>query len=286
MKKLQYNNQNKTAGYRTPSKLRYRVERIWLRNWLRKLILRSFILVTCLLCLIMGFIFLKNELRFQSIHHAIEHFVFDRPELSITSLDIKNANPDLSNQINAILQLSFPINPLKININYLQEIINDLESVDFSKIRITENGVLEIFINERIPAVIHRYDRQLMLLDINGRRVGEVFSRVDRQDLPLVVGLGANLKVFEALEIYKSSTAILNRMRGIILVGERRWDIVLDSGQRIKLPEKESKIALISFLRSDKSKRILGDGFSIVDLRYKGQIIVRRRLLVFNEETI
>ena len=234
----------------------------------------------------MGLIFLKNELRLHNIPQAIELLVFDRPELSITSLDIKNANPDLSNQINAILQLSFPINPLKININYLQEIINDLEPVDFSKIRITENGVLEIFINERIPAVIHRYDSQLMLLDINGRRIGEVFSRADRQDLPLVVGLGANLRVIEALEIYKSSATILDRIRGIILVGERRWDIILDSGQRIKLPEEEPKIALISFLRSDKSKRILGGDFSIVDLRYKGQIIVRRRLLVSDEETI
>ena len=96
----------------------------------------------------MGLTFFKNELSHKRAFDAIKHLIFDRPELSITSIDIKNANPDLSNQINAILQLSFPINPLKININYLQEIINDLESVDFSKIRITENGVLEIFISE------------------------------------------------------------------------------------------------------------------------------------------
>ena len=216
----------------------------------------------------------------------MELFIFDRPELSISSLNIQNANPDLSNQINAILQLSFPINPLKININYLQEIINDLEPVDFSKIRITENGVLEIFISERVPAVIHRYERQLMLLDVNGRRIGEVFSRSDRQDLPLVVGLGANLRVLEALEIYKSSASILNRIRGIILVGKRRWDIVLDSGQRIKLPEEEPKIALISFLRSDRGKKILNGHVSNIDLRFKGQIILRKRLLVSNEEGI
>ncbi|MFL2790239.1 MAG: cell division protein FtsQ/DivIB [Paracoccaceae bacterium] len=216
----------------------------------------------------------------------MELFIFDRPELSISSLNIQNANPDLSNQINAILQLSFPINPLKININYLQEIINDLEPVDFSKIRITENGVLEIFISERVPAVIHRYERQLMLLDVNGRRIGEVFSRSDRQDLPLVVGLDANLRVLEALEIYKSSASILNRIRGIILVGKRRWDIVLDSGQRIKLPEEEPKIALISFLRSDRGKKILNGHVSNIDLRFKGQIILRKRLLVSNEEGI
>lgn len=283
---MQYNNKNKTVGYRTPSKLRYRVERIWLRKWLRKLILRSFIFFICILFFILSLVFLKSEFKFKNLRHAMELFIFDRPELSISSLNIQNANPDLSNQINAILQLSFPINPLKININYLQEIINDLEPVDFSKIRITENGVLEIFISERVPAVIHRYERQLMLLDVNGRRIGEVFSRSDRQDLPLVVGLGANLRVLEALEIYKSSASILNRIRGIILVGKRRWDIVLDSGQRIKLPEEEPKIALISFLRSDRGKKILNGHVSNVDLRFKGQIILRKRLLVSNEEGI
>ena len=175
-----------------------------------------------------GLLIFKNEFKFKGLKSTMESFAFERPELSIIDLNIKGANPDLSNQIKAILQLSFPINPLKININYLQELINNVESVDFSRIRITKNGVLEVVVRERIPVALHRDEKQLMLLDIDGRRIGEVFSRLDRQDLPLVVGSGANHRVKESLEIYKLASPIINRVRGMILVGERRWDIVLD----------------------------------------------------------
>ena len=279
MKTVEFQSSSKTKGYSTPSKLRYRLERIWLRKWLRKLILRTFFVIFILISLLTCLIFFKNKIEFKNFSHAMDSLVFKRPELSINSLDIKNANPDLSNQIRAILQLSFPINPLKININYLQELINSLELVDFSKMRITENGILEVFINERIPVVIHRNDKQLTILDITGRRIGVVYSRLDRQDLPLVVGLGANTRVQEALEIYKLSIPILNRIRGLVLVGERRWDIVLDLNQRIKLPEKGPKKTLLKFLGSSKFMKIMSHEFSVIDLRYDGRVVVRKKSL-------
>ena len=218
MSRSEYQLYNKTKGYPTPSKLRYRIERIWRRAWLRKLILRVLMLIFFATSLTTGLLIFKNEFKFKGLKSTMESFAFERPELSITDLNIKGANPDLSNQIKAILQLSFPINPLKININYLQELINNVESVDFSRIRITKNGVLEVVVRERIPVALHRDEKQLMLLDIDGRRIGEVFSRLDRQDLPLVVGSGANHRVKESLEIYKLASPIINRVRGMILV--------------------------------------------------------------------
>ena len=280
MKTIEFQPSTKNKSYSTPSRLRYRLERIWLRNWLRKLILRTFLVIFILASLLACLILFKDDIEFKDFNHTLDGLVFGRPELSIHSLDINNANPDLSNQIRAILQLSFPINPLKININYLQELINGMESVDFSKIRITENGVLEVFIKERIPVLVHRNDKQLMLLDITGRRIGVVYSRLDRQDLPLVVGLGANLRVQEALEIYKLSNLILDRIRGLMLVGERRWDIVLNLNQRIKLPEKDPKKTLLRFFGSDKFMKILSHDFSVIDLRNHGRVVVRKKTLV------
>ena len=137
MIRSEYQHHNKTKGYSTPSKLRYRIERIWRRVWLRKLILWVLILIFFATSLTSGLLIFKNEFNFRGFKSTMEAFAFERPELSIIDLNIKGANPDLSNQIKAILQLSFPINPLKINFNYLQELINDVESVDFSKIRIT-----------------------------------------------------------------------------------------------------------------------------------------------------
>ena len=286
MKIMKFQFNNKTQGYRTPSKLRYRIERIWLRAWLRKLILRTtlfvFFSITLLICLIS----FRDEFKLRDLKHAIELFFYERPELLIHSLSIKNADSDLVNQIKAILQLSFPINPLKIDINYLQELINNIESVDFSKIRVTESGVLEVIINERVPVVVHRDDTNLMLLDISGRRIGEVFSRLDKLDLPLIVGSGASTRVPEALEIYKVSNPILHRIRGIILVGGRRWDIVLDLNQRIKLPEKKPGMVLGSFLASGNAMKILRHDFSVIDLRFWDRIIVRKKTLVPIEESI
>jgi len=286
MIRSEYQLHNKTKGYSTPSKLRYRIERIWRRVWLRKLILRVLILIFFATSLTSGLLIFKNEFNFRGFKSTMEAFAFERPELSIIDLNIKGANPDLSNQIKAILQLSFPINPLKININYLQELINDVESVDFSKIRITKNGILEVVIRERIPVALHRDDKQLMLLDIDGRRIGEVFSRLDRQDLPLVVGQGANYRVKESLEIYKLASPIINRVRGMILVGERRWDIILDGNLKIKLPEKGAKKAFSGFIESGEAMEILRQDFSAVDLRNRGKVIVRTKTTVIREEKI
>ena len=286
MIKSEYQLYDKTKGYPTPSRLRYRIERIWMRKWLRKLILRILIFCFFGMSLTIGLLVFQNEFKFKGLRGAIETFAFERPELSIIDLNIKGANPDLSNQIKAILQLSFPINPLKININYLQELINSVESVDFSRIRITKNGVLEVVIKERIPVALHRNGEHLMLLDIYGRRIGEVFSRLDRQELPLVVGSGANDRVKEFLEIYKLTSPFINRVRGMILVGERRWDIVLDEDLKIKLPEKEPKNALASFIRSVQFTEILGYGFSAIDLRHGGKFVVRTKAKMVREENI
>ena len=141
-------------------------------------------------------------------------------------------------------------------------------------------------IRERIPVALHRDDKQLMLLDIDGRRIGEVFSRLDRQDLPLVVGQGAHYRVKESLEIYKLASPIINRVRGMILVGERRWDVVLDGNLKIKLPEKGAKKAFSSFLESGEVMEILRQDFSAVDLRNRGKVIVRTKTTVIREEKI
>ena len=54
--------------------------------------------------------------------------IFERPELSISKLKINNANSDLVNQI-IILQLSFPINSIQLDIKNLQKIINNIDLV-------------------------------------------------------------------------------------------------------------------------------------------------------------
>ena len=183
---------------------------------------------------------------------------------------------DLINQINAILKLSFPINSIKLDINHIQKIINQIDSVESSNVRINDSGVLLVEVIERKPVAVYRENDDLALIDLKGYKINNIFSRNDRNDLPLIVGTGGNYQVKEALEIYQLLSIYLNEIRGLIRIGERRWDIIFKNNKRIKLPEKYPKRSLRNFLSSDESYLISSNDFVIIDLRFTNKIILRK----------
>jgi cell division protein FtsQ len=60
-------------------------------------------------------------------------------------------------------------------------------------------------------------------------------------------------------------------------VGGRRWDLNVQSGETIALPEGEetAKAALVKFARLDKESGLLGRGIVRFDLRVPDKMIVR-----------
>jgi cell division protein FtsQ len=139
--------------------------------------------------------------------------------------------------------------------------------VERARVRAIAGGVLEIRAIERLPVVIWRGPDGLQLLDPAGVRVAEIDSRLRRSDLPLVAGEGAQTHVSEALAILAEARPIANRIRGLVRVGERRWDIVLDREQAIRLPEVDPMAALRRVLALEKAEQLLERDVSVVDLR-------------------
>lgn len=270
-------------SYPSPSKIRYRLERFWLRKWFRKLFFYFIgILFFFILCV---FIFVSSNdlIKFNDIKIFIRSYIFERPELSVSKLEVKNANSDLTNQITAILQLSFPINSIQLDIKNLQQIINNIDSVESSHVRITDNGILVIEVVERLPVAVYRNDNKLSLIDIEGLKINNVFSRSDRKDLPLIIGSEGNLFVKEALEIYKIFSSNIYEIRGIMRIGKRRWDVILNNNKRIKLPETNPKTTLKQFLNSNLIDLISFSDLSIIDLRLKNRIVLRKKNLNNNK---
>ena len=265
-----------TKSYPRPSKIRYRLERVWLRLWLRKLILYlSLILVFSTFCLLI-FVYSNDWIKLKDYKNYFKNNIFERPELSVSKLEIKTTNLDLINQINAILKLSFPINSIKLDINHIQKIINQIDSVESSNVRIKDSGVLLVEVIERKPVAVYRENDDLALIDLKGYKINNIFSRNDRKDLPLIVGTEGNYQVKEALEIYQLLSIYLNEIRGLIRIGKRRWDIIFKNNKRIKLSEKYPKRSLRNFLSSDKSYLISSNDFVIIDLRFTNKIILRK----------
>lgn len=109
-------------------------------------------------------------------------------------------------------------------------------------------------------------------------RDGVVMARADVMDppeLPLVVSAGANEAVVEIVEALDRYPVIRDRVVGAIRVGERRWNLRLENGADVKLPEGDviSSVAILARLQAERGVLLLAaESF---DLRGEGDLIVR-----------
>ncbi len=250
-----------------PSQLRYKLQRLWLRRGLR-IITLLFITLIVLFTLYRSIFFspfLHEKLNYLK-RFFIEEISF-RPEILISSLQIDTELVEVLDQIRAVLQLSLPVSFFDIEVEELQKLVEKIDAVESARIWIREDGVLSVYVKERKPAVIFRVKDELMLLDRDGERIGEIFSRSDRTDLPIILGKSGDLHVEEALRLIIAFGNSVTRTRGLIYVGERRWNIELNNKKSIYLPEQNPMEALDRVLALHKTLQILDLPVSIIDMR-------------------
>ena len=96
-------------------------------------------------------------------------------------------------------------------------------------------------------------------------------------DLPLLVGAGANLHERELNALLDAAPTLKPQLVSASWVGGRRWDLSLQTGETIALPEgaEAAKTAVANFADLDKSTGLLGRGLLRFDLRLPGKMIVR-----------
>jgi cell division protein FtsQ len=134
-------------------------------------------------------------------------------------------------------------------------------------VRVQPGGILELAVVERVPAILWRGPDGLRMLDATGHPVGVAGSRLDRPDLAVIAGDGADRAVPEALRLIAAAQPVAGRLRGLVRMGERRWDLVLDRGQRILLPETGAVPALERAMALALAEDMLDRDVTVVDLR-------------------
>jgi cell division protein FtsQ len=142
-------------------------------------------------------------------------------------------------------------------------------------VQIRGGGVLSINVTEREPAIVWRTPEGLTLLDAEGNRVSAIEARADRPSLPLIAGQGADAAVPEALTLIALAAPIAPRVRGLLRVGERRWDLVLDRGQHIQLPENDAATALKKVIALDGAQDLLARDIAAIDFRNPRRPVLR-----------
>ncbi|OJY33676.1 MAG: cell division protein FtsQ [Rhodobacterales bacterium 65-51] len=258
-----------------PTRMAYRMQRLWLTPAFRVL-MRVGVPVLCVAAV--GAIAFGPEARRNAIFAQVGEWrqaIENRPEFRVSVLQVTGASPSLDAAIREMLDVKLPVSRFAIDLEAAATRIRTLDAVAQAEVKVGSGGVLSVQITERKPALIWRKEAELDLLDASGRRVAQVLERADRPDLPVVTGLGADKAAAEALAIVAAAKPVLPRLRGLVRIGERRWDLVLDRDQRILLPADNPVRALERLLALDKAEDLLGRDIIAVDLRNQARPTIR-----------
>jgi cell division protein FtsQ len=137
-------------------------------------------------------------------------------------------------------------------------------------------NTLVIDVVERSPAAIWQNNGQLMLIDAAGVLL-EPVSPSAMPPLPLVIGDGAYAEAPAYQRLLEAAPALKPRIRAAVWIGDRRWDLLFESGERLQLPEGEApaRNAVAKFAELDGKDRLLGRGYVRFDMRDPAKLVVR-----------
>jgi cell division protein FtsQ len=133
---------------------------------------------------------------------------------------------------------------------------------------------LQISVTERQAFALWQKDGAVSVIAADGT-VLEPFVEDRYRSLPLLVGKGAERAGRDFLAIVDRYPDIRAALRASVFVAERRWNLRLNSGVDVRLPETGVEQALDRLVTLDREKKLLSRDIVAVDLRLPDRVTVR-----------
>ncbi|NCX58241.1 MAG: FtsQ-type POTRA domain-containing protein [Rhodobacteraceae bacterium] len=258
-----------------PSRLGYKFSRWMLSPFIKKSVFFGMPLIILLLPV---FIFLKDQNNKNLVEEIVLDFyrkIIERPEFMLSALSIEGSSDSLNAEIREILGLNFPISSFDLDLADLRNRVLSLPPVETAEVRLEGGSILHVKVKEKVPALLLKDDTGIHVLNKNGDYIRPLLSTEYGSKLPVITGEGAQKAAAEAFILFSALYNKLDEVRGLVLVGGRRWNIVLKSGQVIMLPEKKSEQAVQKILILDKAEKILSRDIAVFDFRLPYRITLR-----------
>jgi cell division protein FtsQ len=133
---------------------------------------------------------------------------------------------------------------------------------------------VEIKLKEKVAFGIWQYGNELKLIESDGKPIAKLRDNKFAH-LPLFVGKDAGTGADEIMHDLDRWPAVKSRVKALIRVAGRRWDLKLDNGVVIKLPERDMDRAMAELAEFDKSQQVLERDILAVDLRLEDRTTVQ-----------
>ena len=203
------------------------------------------------------------------------NWVNSHPQLAVTNVKIEGASPDTSRKVAEIIKNQYGLAAGFGKLHDLRQAMLELPAIRDVTISLESTGRLVIVTEEITPVVLLERDGQFLSLDIGAAVLSASDRRSKQGNLPLIAGAGAEDYIEEALGIFGVSPKLSSMTRGLVRIGQRRWDMVLDHGRVAKLPEENPALAVGKLMALDRSDNILSLDIEVIDLRNPNRITIR-----------
>lgn len=187
----------------------------------------------------------------------------------IKNIEIKNnkilSKNDILNEIKPIFGRSL----FFFNSDELFDLISKVDFVDSAEIKKIYPSTLKITIKEKNPVAILLIDKKKYLVSNSGEQINFIENN-KFNDLPVI--FGTNVKKFEAL--YKTLESInfnIDEINSFYFFKIGRWDIKLNSGVLIRLPQNKYRESLENFIKVNSE---IKNNYKIFDYRIENQLIL------------
>jgi cell division protein FtsQ len=132
---------------------------------------------------------------------------------------------------------------------------------------------LQITITERQAFALWQKDGKVSVIAQDGTVLEPFSGRY--AGLPLVVGKGAERRAKDFLAVVDRYPDIRDAVRASIMVAQRRWNLRLNNGIDVELPESNVETALQRLVALDHDKKLLSRDLAAIDLRIPDRVTVR-----------
>lgn len=194
--------------------------------------------------------------------------------LRVREVEIDGRHNAPEPQLRAAIGISRGMPILGVSVAAAQSRIEQLSWVASATVerRLPEQIVVQI--EERTPFAIWQNQGAFALIDRSGRVItNQDLARFGK--LPLIVGSGAPAAAAPLLDALADRRELEAHVLALVRIGERRWNLQLDTGTEVMLPEGAAVAAINRLVELEQTHGLLERPLAVIDMRLPDRLVVR-----------
>lgn len=212
--------------------------------------------------------FIQNTDKNSMLSSASSHMGFEASKLVVNghkNLDINVLQARLATQLGNSL-FSFKVDAAR------DEVLND-PWVKSATVRKVYPDTIVVDVVERVPVALWQSKGEVHLI----ARDGFVISKAEPKHmrLPQVVGEGANKAAAEFLSVVSRFPTISQKASAYVRVAGRRWNVRMNDGPQVLLPEADWQVALSELQGLQARKELLDRDILQIDMRLADRLVIK-----------